>query len=135
MRISAVPATICFYVWLTIAFSSTVVVDGEGNFTCSSICTDSDVTNPDQVVTYDWNSRVPVDSSTVGETVQTFTCGEFDVRLTTFDETDCAKHQQGLQAAGCVCGTSSSSSVVAATMFAMVSGVVTAVVMMTSLMP
>ncbi|KAG7344557.1 hypothetical protein IV203_022565 [Nitzschia inconspicua] len=78
----------------------------EETYSCPSLCTNEGdvVTNPDQTVTYDWNSRVPVPSSTIAETVQTFTCAEFDVRLTTFDQNDCAKHQQGLQAAGCNCG-------------------------------
>jgi hypothetical protein len=76
---------------------------------CQSICAaeGQQIQNPDATVTYDWNKRVPVPSSTVGETVQTFTCAEFDLRLTTFDENDCARHQQGLQEAGCVCGSGS----------------------------
>jgi hypothetical protein len=79
----------------------------ENTFSCVSICPDTsqDIINPDQTVTYDWNARIPVPSSTIGETVQTYTCAEFDVRLTTFDESDCAKHQQGLQEAGCTCGS------------------------------
>jgi hypothetical protein len=88
------------------------LVHAQGNFSCASICDDSqDVTNPDQMVTYDWNARIPVPSSTIGETVQTFTCAEFDVRLTTFDESDCTKHQQGLQEAGCTCGSGASASI------------------------
>jgi hypothetical protein len=82
----------------------------QDNVTCASICPDDtqDITNPDQTVTYDWNARIPVPSSTIGETVQTYTCAEFDVRLTTFDESDCTKHQQGLQEAGCTCGSGAS---------------------------
>ena len=85
------------------------VTADEDTFVCTSICPDENqvVVNPDTTVTYDWNKRVPVPSSTIAETVQTFTCAEFDVRLTTFDETDCAKHQAGLQEAGCACGSGS----------------------------
>lgn len=93
------------------------------SYSCASLCpNDGDVvTNPDQTVTYDWNSRVPVPSSTIGETVQTLTCAEFDVRLTTFDENDCTKHQNGLQAAGCQCGSGATASVVASTLVVILS--------------
>ena len=94
---------------LVVAQDDQDVTADEEDFLCTSICPDESqvVVNPDTTVTYDWNKRVPVPSSTIAETVQTFTCAEFDVRLTTFDETDCAKHQAGLQEAGCACGSGS----------------------------
>jgi hypothetical protein len=103
--------TTLFWATIFLLVIITTLTSAQETYSCASLCPSNDtvVTNPDQTVTYDWNSRVPVPSSTVGETVQTFTCAEFDVRLTTFDESDCTKHQQGLQAAGCQCGGSSSS--------------------------
>ena len=92
--------------------------DEEEEFECTGICGNNEeeeeqkLNNPDTVVTYSWNDNVPVGSSTVGETEQTMTCQQFDLRLYSFsnDESECLKHQTGLQTAGCVCGDGSSGS-------------------------
>jgi hypothetical protein len=99
-----------FLVTLLFAASPIAVSAQDSNFTCAGICGEGvTVANPDTTVTYDWNPRVPVGSSTVGETVQTLTCSDVDSRLYSFsdDPTECSQHQTRSQEVGCTCSGSS----------------------------
>mmetsp|Transcript_12956 Transcript_12956/g.22628 ORF Transcript_12956/g.22628 Transcript_12956/m.22628 type:complete len:135 (-) Transcript_12956:1345-1749(-) len=90
---------------VVLAMTTTLVHGDDVSFRCEGICgEDIDNTNPEQTVTYSWNSRVPVGSSTVGETEQTQTCNSFESQLYSFeDPAECAKHQAGIIKAGCTC--------------------------------
>jgi hypothetical protein len=94
---------------LLLLVAPTAVMSANSTFTCDGICGEGGVnTNPDLTVTYNWDPRVPVGSSTVGETEQTLTCAQIESRLYSFsdDPTECADHQRRVQEAGCTCGGS-----------------------------
>jgi len=83
-------------------------------FRCLGICGDEESNNslkdPDLVVSYQWNLRVPVCS---GLSCETETCSalEEELGLLKLTENECAKHREGLQSlCSCVRKPSSSSS-------------------------
>ena len=93
---------------------------------CNSICnpvvgdedvgSNSNLKNPDTVVEYNWNPRVPTCSSNIGS-CETDSCATLERKLPSFnaDLDVCTRHQIGLQEAGCECennkGSSSSASI------------------------
>jgi hypothetical protein len=88
---------------------------------CNSICnpvvgdedvlgSNSNLKNPDTVVEYNWNPRVPTCSSNIGS-CETVSCATLERKLPSFNDdlNVCTIHQIGLQEAGCECENSSSS--------------------------
>eukprot|EP00532_Pseudo-nitzschia_australis_P000828 CAMPEP_0168192194 /NCGR_PEP_ID=MMETSP0139_2-20121125/17916_1 /TAXON_ID=44445 /ORGANISM="Pseudo-nitzschia australis, Strain 10249 10 AB" /LENGTH=200 /DNA_ID=CAMNT_0008115413 /DNA_START=193 /DNA_END=795 /DNA_ORIENTATION=- len=73
---------------------------------CKGICgegEEGELTEPDLVVGYQWNLRVPVCS---GVSCESSSCGKLSKKLATLDVTafQCRKHQKELQyTAGCTC--------------------------------
>jgi hypothetical protein len=87
---------------------------------CTSICNPvgeigSNLKNPDTVIEYNWNPRVPLCSTNIGS-CQIESCATLERNLPSFSVDECNKHQIGLQSSGCECdnnnnkGSSSSSS-------------------------
>ena len=101
-------------IWLVLLAAFAVAIaaaDDTEIFLCDSICGNQKrgLSNPDFVVEYNWNSRIPVCS---GLSCETGTCSVLQLKLPSYaGEADCLKHQTGLQEAGCECkGTRSSAS-------------------------
>lgn len=74
-------------------------------FRCIGICGDDEgnLENPDSVVSYQWNSRIPVCS---GLSCVTASCAALEEELSILDITEfqCARHRIDLQdTAGCTC--------------------------------
>ena len=102
--------------------SPTVTPLPECNSICNPVVGDEDVgsnsnlKNPDTVVEYNWNPRVPTCSSNIGS-CETDSCATLERKLPSFnaDLNVCTRHQIGLQEAGCECennkGSSSSASI------------------------
>ena len=98
--------------------SPTVTPLPECNSICNPVVGDEDVLgsnsnlkNPDTVVEYNWNPRVPTCSSNIGS-CETDSCATLERKLPSFnaDLDVCTRHQIGLQEAGCECERSSSAS-------------------------
>mmetsp|Transcript_7012 Transcript_7012/g.20360 ORF Transcript_7012/g.20360 Transcript_7012/m.20360 type:complete len:148 (-) Transcript_7012:1230-1673(-) len=84
--------------------------DEEAAAPCASICAEgSTLSTPDAVVEYNWDPRVP---TCAGLSCETSSCSLLEGKLPAYggDATACERHQSGLQAAGCGCETSNSSS-------------------------
>lgn len=90
-----------FSLALSIAFA-VAAAEEPSAVLCDSICgnTKKGLSTPDFAVEYNWNSRVPV---CAGKSCDTGTCSELELKLRSYDEIDCPKHQTGLQEAGCEC--------------------------------
>ena len=102
---------ISLILFAALAFASTAAeetveepIAEEPAFVCSSICANEKkgLSTPEFVIEYNWNTRVPV---CAGLSCDNGTCAELELKLPSFqtDETECLKHQNGLQEAGCEC--------------------------------
>lgn len=79
--------------------------ESEQPFVCLGVCGDEglELEDPDMVVEYQWNWRVPVCS---GLSCETASCSEIGDKLPQMDidVSECRRHQQELQStAGCTC--------------------------------
>ena len=82
-----------------------VPTDAPTQFRCSGICGDEEgnLENPDTVVSYQWNARVPV---CAGLSCDTDSCSNLEEKLGLLELTDfeCTRHRLNLQdIAGCTC--------------------------------
>ena len=100
----------------TIAPTNSTMNETSAPLLCRAVCGETDdgepiaLSNPDFVVEYQWNSRVP---TCAGKSCQSGTCSELQLRLPSFnlEDADCKEHQAGIQGAGCECSSGGSSSV------------------------
>jgi len=71
---------------------------------CSGICDDGEgvLKDPDLVIEYQWNRRVPVCS---GLSCDTASCGDLEIKLgqLQLSEFECERHKYELQRNGCAC--------------------------------
>ena len=85
------------------------VAEEEVVYACGSICANENrgLSTPDLEIQYNWNPRVPV---CAGKSCDSGTCAQLELKLPAFsdDETQCSRHQTGLQEAGCKCNGASS---------------------------
>ena len=118
-KICLVLVAICF-VGVAVADDATAspnstVTEEDVSFECRSVCGVTDdgepiaLSNPDFVVEYQWNSRVP---TCAGKSCQSGPCSEIELRLPSYqtDDAACKEHQAGIQEAGCECSSGGSSS-------------------------
>ena len=99
----------------TISPTNSTTNDTSAPLLCRAVCGETDdgvpiaLSNPDFVVEYQWNSRVP---TCAGKSCQSGTCSEFELRLPSFnlEDDDCKEHQAGIQEAGCECSSGGSCS-------------------------
>mmetsp|Transcript_17824 Transcript_17824/g.41124 ORF Transcript_17824/g.41124 Transcript_17824/m.41124 type:complete len:153 (+) Transcript_17824:172-630(+) len=94
----------------TIAEEDAGTMDEDASVMCRSVCGETDdgepitLSNPDFIVEYQWNSRVP---TCAGKSCQAGPCSEMELKLSSFqtDEDACKEHQAGLKWAGCECSS------------------------------